>query len=360
MKGDCSGSGNIHHLLIKKFDPKISIAAATLEDCPTIANMARFYAYDLSRWCACISHDWSFPEDGMYESFDPKPYFFDPTRHAYLVRVYDELAGFVLINKEILSQDTHWNMGEFYITAKFQGTGVAQSVAHQMFEKHQGLWEVAVIPQNNPAKIFWEKAICQFTDGIFHQSIKDVTYDEHQPKRIVFTFDSRSDAHKLIAPKVFIRPSILEDIEGLVSLSKKKRLAYEKAQPRFWRYAGPDAEKSQTQWFTDLLSHKDYIILTATDDNLEILGFIIGQLTRAPEVYNPGGLTLTIDDFCVQTEDLWHSVGEELLKNIKREAKNKGVVQVLVVAGAHDIHKRQFLMNQNLSIASQWFLGEIR
>jgi hypothetical protein len=34
--------------------------------------------------------------------------------------------------------------------------------------------------------------------------------------------------------------------------------------------------------------------------NNELAGFIlIGRLMVAPEVYNPGGLTLLINDFCV-------------------------------------------------------------
>lgn len=44
---------------------------------------------------------------------------------------------------------------------------------------------------------------------------------------------------------------------------------------------------------------------------------------HAPEVYDPGGLTLMIDDFCMQSENLWESVGF------------------------------------HLSIASEWFLGNI-
>lgn len=189
MQGEVSGKGKLHHLLVKKFKPEVMLIKASMENYPIVANMARFYAYDLSRFCACLGENWNFPEHGMYESFDPKKYFEDKTSYAYLVRVYGELAGFVLI--EQLPKDAGLYMGEFYITAKFQSTGVAQIVAHAIFDRHKCPWEVTVIPQNFPAISFWEKAINKFTNGNFKRSIKEVEYDKDQPNRIFFNFDCR-------------------------------------------------------------------------------------------------------------------------------------------------------------------------
>ena len=55
--------------------------------------------------------------------------------------------------------------------------------------------------------------------------------------------------------------------------------------------------------------------------NEELAGFIIGKLMSGPEVYNPGGLTLMIDDFCVADEAEWHSIGSKLVREIKKIAK---------------------------------------
>lgn len=90
-----------------------------------------------------------------------------------------------------------------------------------------------------------------------------------------------------------------------------------------------------------------------------ILGFIIGKLMHAPEVYNPGGLTIMIDDFCIKSEDLWGEAGSGLIDMIKIEGKIRGVSQIVVVCGAHDVKKREFLISQNLSIASEWFVGNL-
>ena len=250
-------------------------------------------------------------------------------------------------------------MGEFFIIAKFQGGGIATRVAKQIWDMHPGMWEVSVIPNNKSALKFWEKSISEFTYGAFNRKIKEVTYDEHCPRRIIFEFDTQNSIHQNIVPQFVVPTSQLSDTLAMVSLSKAKRLAYEKAQAVFWRYAGEEGDNAQRQWFTELLENKNYVMFTAESDTQEISGFIIGKLITAPEVYNPGGLTLMIDDFCVQSENLWQSVGHELIEETKAAAKAKGATQILVVCGSHDNPKRKFLSEQNLSIASEWFVGGI-
>lgn len=167
------------------------------------------------------------------------------------------------------------------------------------------------------------------------------------------------NAQQNTVPQFLARMSQLSDTLAMVLLSKAKRLAYEKAQPQFWRYAGEEGDSTQRQWFKELLEDKNYVMFTAESDTKEILGFVIGKLMPAPEVYNPGGLTLMVDDFCVQFENLWQSVGHELIEEIKTAAKVKGATQIVVVCGAHDLPKRKLLSEQNLSIASEWFVGGI-
>lgn len=359
MEGSVSGAGKVHHLLLKKFDPAVSIIKATIDDYPRIQNMARFYVYDLSRECGSISSDWSIPEDGLYESFDFKNYFIEPSRKAYLVKVYDEIAGFVLLNQATEDSSNNWNMGEFFIVAKFQDGRIANRVAKEIWNMHSGRWEVSVIPNNKSALKFWEKAISEFACGTFNKKIKNVTYDEHCPRRIIFEFDTQNSIHQNIVPQFVVRTSQLSDTLAMVSLSKAKRKLYEKAQPQFWRYAGEEGDKAQEKWFKELLEDKNYAMFTAESETQEILGFVIGKLMPAPEVYNPGGLTLMIDDFCVQSENLWQSVSTRLIATVKAAAKAKGAKQILVVCGAHDYPKRKFLSEQNLSIASEWFVGGI-
>lgn len=57
---------------IKELHSTLKVETATLDDYPTIQNIARFYVYELSRDCGFISDDWALPSDGLYESFDLK------------------------------------------------------------------------------------------------------------------------------------------------------------------------------------------------------------------------------------------------------------------------------------------------
>lgn len=161
-----------------------------MADYPVIQNMARFYAYDMSRYCAFISNEWDFPKDGLYEAHDFKKYFKEPNRKAFLVKIDDELAGFVLLNKIGTLPDTEWDMGEFYVLAKFQGKGIAKQVAFQIWQEFNGKWEVSVIPENLIGLAFWRKTISNFTNGHYKEEIKNVEYDKHQPNRYIFSFDT--------------------------------------------------------------------------------------------------------------------------------------------------------------------------
>ena len=106
----------------------------------------------------------------------------------------------------------------------------------------------------------------------------------------------------------------LNDIDDMSRLSKAKRLAYEKVQPKFWAHAGEKGDEIQKAWFKELLDNPEYLLFIAKDSNQQCMGFVIGKLMQSPQVYNPGGLTLLIDDFCVASDALWPSVGLQLLK----------------------------------------------
>lgn len=83
---------------------------------------------------------------------------------------------------------------------------------------------------------------------------------------------------------------------------------------------------------------------------------MLAQLVPAPPVYDPGGLTCSIDDFAVADPDLWASVGVDLLREVQRAAGQRGAAQVVVVCGHQDHAKRAALDNCALTIASEWWV----
>lgn len=162
---------------------------ALLTDYPLVQNMARFYVYDMSRYCGFISPDWACPKDGLFESFDYKCYFEHPDHEAFLVKVHKELAGFALIKKIGDGPFSHWQVSEFFILAKFQGYGIAEQAAHELWRHHTGPWELSVIPENIVALRFWRKAVGNFTAGNFTEELVRVDHDTYQPHRYLLSFE---------------------------------------------------------------------------------------------------------------------------------------------------------------------------
>lgn len=145
------------------------IIKATMADYPVIQNMARFYVYDMSRFCGQHFGGWECPEDGLFECVELKKYFNAKDKHAFIVKMDKELVGFVLINKLIIMPEVNWNMGEFFILAKFQRSGVGAFIAKQIFDQFSGEWSVGAITHNTRALNFWRKTIGNYTQGNFYE-----------------------------------------------------------------------------------------------------------------------------------------------------------------------------------------------
>ena len=155
-----------------KFGADIKIRPATSDDRPIIQNLARFYVYDISRYCGLAedSFNWAFPEDGLYDCPYFNKYWNDPNCSQFLLYINDELGGFVIVNKTGISPDVDWNLSEFFIVAKFQGKGIGQQVAMMILDKFRGTWEISQLPSNKPAVAFWKKVILEYTKGDYLES----------------------------------------------------------------------------------------------------------------------------------------------------------------------------------------------
>ena len=165
---------------------KITLHKATSEDKATIQNLGRFYVYEMSRYCGFLP-SWETPPNGLFECNDLSSYFEEPERHAFLIKVDDELAGFVLINKIGSTPDVDWNIGEFFVVSKFQGKGVGRYVAEKIFSEFPGTWETTQIPENTAAIDFWEKVVSQYSHGQFEKALKTILKPKPHPM-IVFKF----------------------------------------------------------------------------------------------------------------------------------------------------------------------------
>lgn len=173
-------------------ESKPQLIKATIADYPIIQNMWLFYIYELGRYCLSIN-GWECPVNLNFIPDDLTSYFTSPNQ-PFLIKIKNELAGFILLNKTGTQLNIDWNMAEFFILAKFQGRGIGigQSIAHALWRTHASYWEISIIPENRPALAFWRKTISAFTNGNYTEEIKEIDYDMSQPKRIILSFDTRN------------------------------------------------------------------------------------------------------------------------------------------------------------------------
>jgi predicted acetyltransferase len=140
---------------------EIQLIPATLADYPVIQNMGRFYVYDMSEY---LGHNdgWEIPEDGLYECIDLKKYWETGSGFPFLICHQNELAGFAIVDNKGSDASINYNMAQFFILRKFKNKGLGQYVAHQLFNRFKGTWEVMVMPDNIGAYQFWKKVISKY------------------------------------------------------------------------------------------------------------------------------------------------------------------------------------------------------
>ena len=173
----------------------ITLCKASKEDQDTIQNLGRFYVYEMSRYCGFLP-DWEIPANGLFECRNLSSYCKEPDRHAFLIKVDGELAGFVLINKIGTTPEVDWNIGEFFVVSKFQGRGVGRQAAEQIFNQFPGTWETTQIPENKAAIDFWAKVVTQYTNGQFEKTYKIIPKPEPHPM-IVLKFSTHCNPNTL-------------------------------------------------------------------------------------------------------------------------------------------------------------------
>lgn len=142
----------------------------------------------------------------------------------------------------------------------------------------------------------------------------------------------------------------------MVKLAEQKRIEYQNYQPVFWRKAADSREK-HIPWIEYLVNKEDIISLVHERDGA-IDGFAIADLLQAPAVYDVG-LTCRVDDFTVAESQDWEKVGRALLDAVMREAKQRGVMQMVVVCGHLDEPKRKMLAHAGFTIASEWYVNTL-
>jgi predicted acetyltransferase len=173
----------------EKLQPNIEIIPASLEQKAILANLLELYMYDFWEFV-----DLEIGPDGRFGYSDLDIYWTEPARHPLLVYVDTRLAGFALIDG--LPRGSHevtvWDVAEFFILRGYRRAGIGTEVAHQVWRRFPGPWQVRVIVSNEPAYRFWHQAIKSFAG----QEIESTRAMQGGRDRYLFSFESRPASHE--------------------------------------------------------------------------------------------------------------------------------------------------------------------
>lgn len=140
--------------------PVLEIIPAERRQESILANLLELYIHDFSEF-----HNCELGEDGRFGYAKLPLYWNEPGKHAFLVRMDGKLAGFVLVGtgSTVSRGQQVWDMAEFFVLRAYRKRGVGTNVAHMVWKRFPGSWEVRVMPANVPAQRFWASAIMKFT-----------------------------------------------------------------------------------------------------------------------------------------------------------------------------------------------------
>jgi predicted acetyltransferase len=141
----------------------IEVIAASPDQAPILANLLELYAHDFSEFL-----DLQIGEDGRFGYSSLPLYWTDPDRHPFLIRLDGQWAGLVLVKKDLV-----WDMAEFFILRGCRRRGIGTQVAHDIWRRFPGAWEVRVLHENTAGQRFWPGAIAAFVGetvpGVSHE-----------------------------------------------------------------------------------------------------------------------------------------------------------------------------------------------
>jgi predicted acetyltransferase len=165
----------------------IEIIPASPEQAPVLANLLELYAHDFSEFI-----DLKLGADGRFGYEHLSLYWTEPDRYPFLLTVNDYLAGFVFVHRgsQISVDESIWDMAEFFIVRGYRRLGIGRQVAHEIWKKFPGRWEVRVMDRNQKAKDFWECAIGEFIGT----AINPIPFDKDGEGWHVFSFESKRAA----------------------------------------------------------------------------------------------------------------------------------------------------------------------
>jgi predicted acetyltransferase len=148
--------------------PGLEIFPALPEQQPILANLLELYIHDFTEL-----QKMELGPDGRFGYPNLPLYWREPGRHPLLIRMDGELLGFALVKtgSEISGSGSVWDMAEFFVLRGYRGRGIGTEIAHEIWKRFPGPWEIRVMQSNRSAHRFWQRAITRFKGKTTHSRL---------------------------------------------------------------------------------------------------------------------------------------------------------------------------------------------
>jgi predicted acetyltransferase len=139
---------------------KLHVTEANVDEFRLFERLVSYYFYDLSE-VLC----WSIDSLGQYRAaYDLPSYWEEKSHHPLLIRVDDEVAGFIMVRPSPTDPDRR-EVAELFVMRKFRKKGVGKAAALWLFNKVPGKWVVRVRHGLTTAQAFWYKLTNEYANG---------------------------------------------------------------------------------------------------------------------------------------------------------------------------------------------------
>jgi predicted acetyltransferase len=128
-------------------------------------RLFELYCYEFSLY----ENSLSLNDEGLYHPPRLESYFSDSSYEKYFIKADNNIAGFVIVHKTIESGFPISTISEFFVMKKYQGQGIGQAIAKQVFNLCPGHWQVRQHEKNYPSQAFWRCVIKEYTNNRFYE-----------------------------------------------------------------------------------------------------------------------------------------------------------------------------------------------
>lgn len=122
------------------------------DEAPILLNLVELYVHDFSEYVPT-----ELKASGRFDIPLGDPWWTSAEHFPFFIREGATLCGFALVRRGSRTRDDAeaMDIAEFFVVRGARQRGVGRRVAHQLFARFPGRWEIRVRTSNVPALKFW-------------------------------------------------------------------------------------------------------------------------------------------------------------------------------------------------------------